>query len=72
MNFLNELAPFLDARLRENSESRTIVGKKLTWADFVLVYFIRTLTVCTGDELLVLLKDNFPHLHEYCQGNHDL
>ncbi|CAD5230732.1 unnamed protein product [Bursaphelenchus xylophilus] len=62
-----KLAPILDARLRSN-RSKTLVGKSLTWADYVLVYFMRTLIEHVGGQIL----DDYPDLAHYYHKNHAL
>ncbi|CAD5226525.1 unnamed protein product [Bursaphelenchus okinawaensis] len=65
--FTFQLAPILDARFKTNG-SKTVVGKSITWADFVLVYFMRTLIEFTGTQIL----DDYPDLAYYYHKNHAL
>ncbi|KAI6190529.1 Glutathione S-transferase 1 [Aphelenchoides bicaudatus] len=70
--FLDKLAPFLDARFKDNNGSKTIVGKVLTWGDFVTVYFLRMLVDYFDDDFSTMLQARFPHLLEYFDKNQNL
>lgn len=62
-----KLAPILDARFKA-SGAKNVVGKGVTWADFVLIYFLRALIGITSSRFL----DEFPDLAYYFHRNHNL
>ncbi|KAI6188922.1 hypothetical protein M3Y98_00406500 [Aphelenchoides besseyi] len=65
-SFLQNLAPFLNARFK--SGPNRLVGENLTWGDFVLVNFLRSLIAFAGDSILL----DYPNLSGYWQQNKDL